>query len=112
MLKKSGVTSIVEEGDTNDLNPSALALGGMTKGISPLEVTAAYATFVNEGVYKSPIAYTQVLNSNDEVLFEKTSEEERVYNEGVAWIMTDILRTVVTNGLGSSAAISLSLIHI
>ncbi len=106
MLKKSGVTSIVEEGDTNDLNPSALALGGMTKGISPLEVTAAYATFVNEGVYKSPIAYTQVLNSNDEVLFEKTSEEERVYNEGVAWIMTDILRTVVTNGLGSSAAIS------
>ncbi len=105
MLKKAGVTSVVEEGDTNDLNPAALALGGMTKGISPLEVTAAYATFVNEGVYKSPIAYTQVLNSSDEVLFEKTSEEERIYNEGVAWIMTDILRTVVTNGLGTSAAI-------
>lgn len=105
MLKKSGVTTIVEDGDVNDLNAAALALGGMTKGISPLEVTAAYATFPNGGVYKSPIAYTKVLNSNDELLFEKQSEEERVYNKGVAWIMTDILRTVVTNGLGTSASI-------
>lgn len=105
MLKKCGVTSIQEKGDANDLNAAALALGGMTNGISPLEVTAAYAVFPNGGVYKTPIAYTKVLNSNDEVLFEKTAEEEQVYDEGVAFIMTDILRTVVTEGIGKRAAI-------
>lgn len=105
MLKKVGVTSLDEEGDVNDLNPAALALGGMTNGISPLEVTAAYATFANGGIYKSPIAYTKVLNSNDEVLFEKTADEERVYNEGVAWIMTDIMRTSVTQGICGAASI-------
>jgi penicillin-binding protein 1A len=105
MLKKVGVTSIDEEGDTNDLNPAALALGGMTNGISPLELAAAYAVFPNGGIYKEPVSYTKVLNSGDEVLFQKETTEEQVYDEGVAWIMTDILRTVVTNGLGSSAAI-------
>ena len=73
MLKKVGITSVDEEGEVNDLNPAALALGGMTNGISPLELTAAYAVFPNGGEYKEPICYTRVLNSEDEVQFEKTS---------------------------------------
>ena len=106
MLKKQGITSLDEEGSVNDLNPAALALGGMTNGISPLEITAAYEVFVNGGIYKEPISYTKVVNSNNEVLFEKKTKESKVYDEGVAWIMTDILRTVVTHGLGSAAQIS------
>jgi len=106
MLKKVGITSIVEDGDTNDMNAASLALGGLTDGISPLELTAAYATFPNGGEYQEAIAYTKVLDSNDEVKLEKVSESEQVYDEGVAWIMTDILRTVVSEGIGSSAAIS------
>lgn len=105
MLRKVGVTSIDDEGDVNDMNPAALALGGMTNGISPLEMTAAYATFPNGGVYNEPIAYTKVLDSNDEVIFEKEAEGEQVYDPGVAWIMTDILRTVVTQGIAGSASI-------
>ncbi len=105
MLRKVGITSLDDEGEVNDLNPAALALGGLTNGISPLELTAAYATFPNGGVYKEPIAYTKVLNAKDEVLFEKTSEGEQVYDEGVAWIMTDILQTVVTRGIAGNAAI-------
>ncbi len=106
MLKKVGISSIDEDGSVNDLNPAALALGGMTKGISPLEITAAYAVFPNGGVYKEPIAYTKVVSNNNEVLLEKKSKETTVYDEGVAFIMTDILRTTVTKGLGSAAAIS------
>lgn len=106
MLKKNGITTVDDEGEVNDLNPAALALGGMTSGISPLEMAAAYATFVNGGVYNEPISYTKVLDSKDEVLFEKKSEGKQVYNEGVAWIMTDILRTTVTKGIAGSAAIS------
>lgn len=105
-LKKMGITTVVEDGNTNDLNPAALALGGMTHGISPLEMSAAYGIFPNEGTYTEPVAYTKITNSNDEVLFDKTPATEEVLNEGVAFIMTDILRSVVTNGLGSTASFS------
>lgn len=105
MLKKNGISTIDDEGEVNDLNPAALALGGMTSGISPLEMAAAYATFPNGGVYNKPSAYTKVLDSNDDILIEKKSEGVRVYDEGVAWIMTDILRTVVTNGIAGGASI-------
>lgn len=106
MLKKNGVTTVDDEGDANDMNPAALALGGMTSGISPLEMAAAYATFPNGGVYNKPIAYTKVLDVNDEVLFEKESEGKQVYDEGVAWIMVDILRTSVSRGIASGARMS------
>ncbi|MDO4869467.1 MAG: transglycosylase domain-containing protein [Bacillota bacterium] len=103
MLKKVGITTLDDE---NDLNPAALSLGGLTNGISPLEETAAYATFPNGGVYKSPIFYTKVLDTNDDIIFEQQAEETQVYDKGVAWIMTDVLRTVVTNGIAGGAAIS------
>lgn len=105
MLKKVGITTLDEEGAISDMNPAALALGGLTNGITPLELTAAYATFPNAGSYKTPVFYTKILNSRDEVIMEKKTKSERVYDEGVAWIMTDILHSVVTQGIGASAAI-------
>ena len=103
MLKKVGVTTLDDE---NDANPAAISLGGLTRGLSPLEETAAYETFVNGGVYKTPIFYTKVMDSNDNVLFEKQPEETQVYDPGVAWIMTDVLNTVVTKGIGRNAYIA------
>ena len=103
MLKKNGITTL---DDTGDLNPAAISLGGLTYGLTPLEEAAAYETFVNGGVYKTPIFYTKVLDSNNNVLFEKRAEETQVYDPGVAWIMTDVLHTVVTKGIGRSAYIS------
>jgi len=104
-LKKMGITSVVEENDgANDLNPAALALGGMTKGITPLEMAAAYGIFPNQGKYTSPVAYTKITNSNDEVILETAPETEQVLDEGVAFIMTDVLRSVVTSGLGKPAS--------
>jgi len=105
MLKKNGITTVDTEGEVNDLNPAALALGGMTSGISPLELTAAYSTFPSGGVYHEPITYTKVLDAHDEVILENKSEGKQVYNEGVAWIMTDILRTTVSRGIASGASI-------
>lgn len=103
-LKKMGITTLVEDGDVNDMNPAALALGGMTKGIQPLEMAAAYGIFPNKGIYTEPVAYTKITNNNDEVIFDKTPKTEEVLDEGVAFIMTSILRSVVTNGLGSTAS--------
>ena len=67
-LKKLGVSSVVESGPVNDLNPAALALGGMTNGISPLEMAGAYNAFANEGLYIEPVCYTKVTNKRREVL--------------------------------------------
>lgn len=106
-LEKFGITTVVTEGEgANDMNPAALALGGMTKGISPLEMCSAYGTFPNEGIRTEPIAYTKITNSNDEIILEKTAETTEVLDEGVAFIMTDMLRSVVTNGIAKQAGFS------
>ncbi|MDO4518147.1 MAG: transglycosylase domain-containing protein, partial [Bacillota bacterium] len=102
MLKKCGITTLDED---KDCNPAAMALGGTTKGLTPLEETAAYAVFPNGGVYKTPIFYTKIVDTNDDVIVEKKTTETKVYDEGVAWIMTDVRRSVVTKGIGRPAAI-------
>ena len=61
-LKKLEISSIVENGPANDLNAAALALGGMTNGVSPLEMSAAYAAFVNDGKYTEPVSFTKIVN--------------------------------------------------
>lgn len=104
-LKKFGITSIVESGNTNDMNAAALALGGMTRGISPLQMSAGYGTFANQGKYTKPVAYTKVTNKKDELLLESNIRKEQILDKGIAFIMTDILRTTVTNGIAGAAAI-------
>ncbi len=104
-LKKNGITSIVESGNVNDMNLAALALGGMTNGISPLEMASAYGTFPNGGVYVEPCSYTKVTDSKGNVILEKKPATETVFDEGVAFIMTDVLRTTVTHGIAGRAAI-------
>lgn len=105
-MKKLGITSIVEKGDTNDLNAAALALGGMTQGISSLEMTGAYGTFLNGGKYVEPVSYLRVENKRGEVILEKIPEEREAMDRDVAFILTDMLRTAVSNGLGAPAAVS------
>lgn len=104
-LKKNGVTSVVESGQPNDMNAAALALGGMTEGISPLEMAAGYCTFPNQGIYTAPICYTTVTNKKGETLLETSPSQHRVFDSAVAFIMTDILHTTVTEGIAKSAAI-------
>ncbi|MBR5640780.1 MAG: transglycosylase domain-containing protein [Firmicutes bacterium] len=105
-LQAMGITSIVENGAVNDMNASALALGGMTKGISPLEMCGAYATFGNYGVYTEPCFYTTVTTKKGDIVLNKEPITRRVMSEEVASIMLDMLRTTVTNGLSSNAKIA------
>lgn len=104
-MKKVGITSIVEDGDTNDNNAAALALGGMTVGISPLEMTGAYGSFVNQGKYVEPVSYTRIENKRGEIILERIPEERQAMDKGVAFIMTDLLRSTVQSGIGANASI-------
>ncbi|MDO4553205.1 MAG: PBP1A family penicillin-binding protein, partial [Bacillota bacterium] len=106
LLKKLGITSIVESGDVNDLNPSALSLGGMTNGISPLEMAVAYGAFPSQGIYTEPSSYYRVTDKNGQVILENEAVKTQAMDAGVAYIMTDILRTTVSQGIASRANFS------
>lgn len=105
-LKNMGVTTVVEQGEVNDVNAAALALGGMTKGISPLEMTGAYGTLGNGGTYIEPVCYTTVTNRNGDTVLSKTPLTHFVMDGSVASLMTHILQTTVTNGIAGAAKIA------
>lgn len=94
-----------ENAENNDEVPASLSLGGMSRGLSPLEVTAAYGAIANDGVYVEPIAFTKIVDRHGNVLLENIPKETTVVSPQIAYIMKDILRTTVTNGLSSRASI-------
>ena len=108
MLEKYGLTTL--ETDTsisaNDVNPAALALGAMTYGVTPLEMSLAYAAFPNGGKVNTAVCYTDVTDANGKSLLKGESKSTKVLDEGVAWIMTDLLKSVVSRGIAGNAAIS------
>ncbi|WP_419026309.1 transglycosylase domain-containing protein [Emergencia sp.] len=107
LVKKFGISTIDTEGSVSDLNPAALALGGMTNGVTTLDMASAYSSFPNNGTRKDTSSYTEVLDSSGKkLLTNKNAKSHRVLDSGVAWIMTDMLKSVVTSGLGSPASIS------
>lgn len=108
-LQKLGITSLT----TSDKNsPSSLSLGGMSKGISPLELAAAYGMIANSGVYVEPKLYTEVTNRFGETLLEKKSEVRDVMTKENAYILTDMMKTVVTGSEGTAALARLNNIDV
>lgn len=106
MLEKFGITSLVKEGSVNDNNSSAIALGGMVKGISPLELSNAYSAFANGGVVHKPHSYTKVKDRKGKIILEnKNDAGSRVLGEDIAFIMNKILQYSVTNGFTGPAAL-------
>lgn len=108
MVHKYGISTVVDDYDNpyNDINLAALGLGAMTYGVTPLDMAAAYATFPRGGVRLSPVCYTRVVDANGIVILDGTPEEVRVLDEGVAWIMTDVLKSVVSKGIAGNAKIN------
>lgn len=105
-LNNMGITTLVEYGTVNDINAAALALGGMTTGISPLEMTGAYGTFGNEGTYIEPICYTSVTNKAGDILLSNEPITHEVMDPSVSSMMTNILLSTVNNGIASGAKIA------
>lgn len=104
--EKDNFVTREEDNVRNDENTAALALGGMTKGLTPLELTAAFGAIANDGVFVEPIAFTKVLDRNGNLLIDNVPKETTVVSPQVAYIMKDILRSTVTNGLSSRARIA------
>ncbi|HHV45444.1 MAG TPA: PBP1A family penicillin-binding protein [Tissierellia bacterium] len=103
--EKDNFITSAENRVSNDENLSALGLGGMTKGLTPLEMTAAYGTIANLGTYIEPISFTKVLDKDGHVLIDNTPKKNAVVSPEVAYIMSDILRTTVSNGIAGRAQV-------
>ena len=91
-----------------DLDPSvdgnlSMALGGLTYGISPLQMAAAYAAFGNSGVYSEPFAITKILDRNGEEIYTNTLVQHEAMKETTAYLVTSMLETVTTSGTGTRA---------
>lgn len=81
----------------------SLALGGVHKGVTPLEMAQAYAVFANQGVYVTPTAITKVKTRDDTILDDFTPKRSRVMKATTAYLVTDMLRSAVDYGTGSRA---------
>ena len=91
--RKFGITSLTD----TDFNP-ATALGGLTKGVSNLELTAAFASIANKGVYTKPVFYTKIIDHDGKVLIDNTPETRRVLKESTAFLLTDAMaQSMVSN---------------
>ncbi|MBR2559276.1 MAG: transglycosylase domain-containing protein [Firmicutes bacterium] len=94
-VKKFGITTLVDSGDVSDVNAAALALGGMTYGVTSLEMASAYTVFPNNGVRYETSSYVKVLDRHDQVLLEDNPEVYQVLDPGVAWIMANMMYDVI-----------------
>ena len=97
-LLRMGFSELINDKNWDVIQP--LALGGITNGVSNLELTAAYAAIANGGVYIEPIFYTKVTDQDGNVLLENTPVETRIFKESTSYLLTSAMEDVVTAGTG------------
>lgn len=109
-LQKLGFTTIVENRTDestgkvySDINLS-MALGGLTDGVTNLELTSSFAAIANNGLYNKPIFYTKIVDHNGKVLIDNTTDTTQVMKDSTAWLLTNAMEDVVTVGTGKKLA--------
>lgn len=104
-LLNFGFTTLVEgatiNGEWHSDIIQAAALGGLTKGVTPYELNAAYAAIANQGLYVQPKLYTRVTDTDGNVILDNTVPTTRqVIKDTTAFLLTDAMVDVVTTGTG------------
>ena len=101
-MEKMGISSLVHASDNKEHNDEnlSLAIGGMTYGVSPLEMAAAYASVANDGTYIEPTFYTKVEDSNGKVVLEPNQKTEKVCSAETAYIIKSLMQSVINGADG------------
>ena len=102
-MELMGITSLVKQGKAHDLNLAPLSLGGLTKGVTPLELAMAYAPFANEGNYAKPFPVVKIADRHGNSLKEFKPETRPTLSPQTAYIVTMLLKDVVDRGTGVRA---------
>lgn len=101
LAKKFGITTLVDD-DEN----AVIALGGLTHGVTPLEMAGAYAGIANMGKFNKPTPIIKILDRNGKVLYEHKANPTQVVKPGTAYMMISMMEDVMTRGTGRGAAIN------
>ena len=107
-LQNFGFTTLVDkrvesDGTVRSDIGQPLALGGITDGVTNMELNAAYATIANQGTYIKPKLYTKIVDHDGNVLIDNTApESKQVIKQTTAWLLTSAMVDVVTTGTGGS----------
>lgn len=96
-MEKMGITTLTKIDD--NLN---LALGGLDKGISPLEMSGAYATIANDGTYIAPTFYSEIKNSAEKIVLKTSQETRNVFSKEIAYIIKQLLTQPVKGSYGTA----------
>lgn len=96
-MKKMGITTLTEK--DNNLN---LALGGLDKGISPLEMAGAYATIANNGNYIEPTFYEYIKNADGKTILKSYQKRTHVFSRDIAYVIKELLTQPVTGTYGTA----------
>lgn len=108
-LEKLGFSTLVknkinEDGTVHSDVNLAIALGGLTNGVTNLELTAAYASIANGGIYNKPLYFTKILDSDGNVLIERGTESKQVMKNSTSWLLTSAMLDTTTIGTASRLA--------
>lgn len=111
MKNKLHVDSLVDSREKNgkvftDKNLSSLALGGLTDGVTVMEMNTAYAALANGGMYIEPHMYTKVYDVEGKLILNKEPKREKAFAPSTSYIVTQLLKSVVRSGTGTGAQIS------
>lgn len=91
----------------SDVSLAPMALGGLTNGVTVRAMTAAYAAFANEGVYRQARTYTRVTDADGKnLILDNTQESHVAMKDMTAWYITYMLQNTVAYGSGTEAALS------
>lgn len=82
------------------------SLGGLTNGVSPVEMTAAYAALENDGDYRAPTCIVRITDADEHEILSTVQEEKKIYKTTAARMVTDMLTTAITEGTGAGLAVT------
>jgi penicillin-binding protein 1A len=105
LAKKLGITTLVEGGAQTDANP-AMALGGLTHGVTPLEMAGAFGGLANMGQFNKPVAISKIVDRNGKVIFEYKPNPVQVCKPASVYMLVNMMQDVMRHGTGTGAAIS------
>lgn len=102
--EKMGITTLVDSGPYSDTN-LAMALGGLSKGVNPLELASAYGVLATNGVYHKPVALLKIVDRDGKVLYEYKPESKKVIDAAAAYLTTNMLQDVLVSGTAGGMGI-------
>ena len=102
--EKMGISTLVDSGAYSDVN-LAMALGGLSKGVNPLEMASAYGVLATNGLYSKPIALLKIVDREGKVLYQAKPQTKRVIDATSAYLTTNMPEDVLVSGTAGGMGI-------